>query len=203
MTFRTARRGAGPAAILLALAVAAVSAPTPAQQQEPEPATTFRWSAEVPGMGTLVIDLAPGWDPESTHESEAIADWRATTRSRCEMSVHVVASPLPDPGFNGPAALLEFVRRQAEVLLPDAIEARYTLRPLRGSDAGGYYFTLRERAPRHPKQAYITQGAIGLANLRAEFTLRSPAPDLDDIDKALKSLAAARLDQPAAPGGTP
>ena len=119
------------------------------------------------------------------------------------MAVRVVGSPLPDPAFNGPTALLDLVRRYAEALLPEAIEGRYTLLPLRGVEAGGYYFTLRERAPRRPKQAYVTQGAIGLANLRAEFTMRGPAPDLDDIDRALKSFAAARIDRPAASGGTP
>src|SRR5262245_34401613 len=134
MNSRTARRAAGPASILLALALAPVSAPPRAQEQEPEPAATFRWSVEVPGTGTLVIDLAAGWDPESSRAGEAIADWRASTRSHCEMTVRVVGSPLPDPAFNGPAALLDLVRREADAFLPDAIEGRYTLLPLRGSE---------------------------------------------------------------------
>jgi hypothetical protein len=199
MNSRTARMMTGPAAVLLALGMVAVSPPLRAQ----EPPTSFRWSLEVPGTGTLIIDLAPGWTPNSPQGGDGLADWRATTRSRCEMTVRIVASPLPDPAFNGPTALHDFVRRQAEALLPEAIEARYTLLELRGPEAGGYYFALRERAPRRKRHAYVTQGAVGLGNLRAEFTLRSPAPDLAEIQKALKALAAARLDRQAAEGGTP
>jgi hypothetical protein len=198
MNHRTARRGAGPAAIVMALTVAAVSLPARAK----EPASTFRWSVEVPGTGTLVIDLAPGWEPESTQRGDGLADWRASTRSHCEMTVRVVGSPLPDPAFNGPSALHDLVRNQAEALLPEAIEGRYDIQALRGPEAGGYYFALRERSPRR-KQAYVTQGAVGLGNLRAEFTMRSPAPDLEEINQALKSLAAARLDREAVSGGKP
>jgi len=199
MSDRTVWMKAGPAAVLLTLGMD-VAGPSARAQ---EPPTSYRWSLEVPGTGTLIIDLAPGWEPNSPQGGDGLADWRATTRNRCEMTIHIVASPLPDPAFNGPTALLDLVRRQAEAFLPEAIEARYTLVDLRGPEAGGYYFALRERAPRRRQPAYVTQGAIGLGNLRAEFTLRSPASGLAEIQDALKSLAAARLDRQAASGGSP
>jgi len=197
MTLRTARIMTGPVVVLLAFGAGMWSPPAPAQ----EPPAAYRWSLELPETGTLIVDLAPGWTPNSPQGGGGLADWRATTRSRCEMTVHIVASPLPDPAFNGPTALRDFVRQQAEALLPEAIEARYTLVELRGHEAGGYYFALRERAPRRKNAAYITQGAIGLSNLRIEFMFRGPAPDLPEIQKALKALAAARLDRHAADGG--
>jgi hypothetical protein len=195
---RTARLAPGPAAPLLTLVMLMVSSPAPAQG----PATSYRWSLDVPATGTLIIDLPPGWEPDSPQGGDGLADWQATTRSRCVMFVHVVGSQAPDPAFNGPAALEEFVRRKAEAFLPDAIEGRYTIVPLRGAEAGGYYFALRERVPRRRETAYLTQGAVGLGNLRAEFTVRSPAPDLADVQKALKALAAARFDRLAIEGGT-
>jgi len=155
---------AGPVILMLTVGAAMWDPPARAQQ----PPVSFRWSVDVPESGTLIIDLAPGWTPSSPQGGDGLADWRATTRSRCEMTIHVVASPAPDPDFNGPTALRDFVRREAEAALPDAIESRYTLMELRGHEAGGYYFALRERAPRHKQAAYFAKGAIGLGNLRAE-----------------------------------
>ena len=199
MTNRTVRTMTGPVAVILALGMWMGIPPARAQ----ETPTSFRWTLEVPETGTLIIDLAPGWTPRSPQGGDGLADWRATTGSRCEMNVHIVASPVPDPAFNGPTALRDFVRQRAEALLPEAIEARYTLVELRGHEAGGCYFALRARAPTRKQAAYTTQGAIGLGNLRVDFTLTSPAPDLPEIRKALLALAAARLDRHEAEGGSP
>lgn len=199
MNGRTGPVITGLLAALLALG-AGIGSPSARAQ---EPPASFRWSVEVPETGTLIVDLAPGWTPHSPQGGKGLADWRATTESRCELVVHVVASPVPDPAFNGPTALRELVRLQGEALLPEMIEARCTLVELRGHEAGGYYFALRERAPRRKQAAYVTQGALGLGNLRLEFTVTSPAPDLPEIHKALAALAAARLDRHEAAGGNP
>jgi hypothetical protein len=185
--------------ILLALLAALAIGTAPAQDL----AENGPWTVEVPGTGILVIEPPQGWDASSPQTSDFLVEWRATTKSRCEMVIRVTASPEVDPAFNGPDALEAYVRGQAEAFLPQAIESRYTLRSLRGPSAAGFYFGLRDRAPRRKQQVYVVRGTLGLENLRVEFNLTSPVPDPPEIQRALARIAASRIVPPAAEGETP
>jgi hypothetical protein len=195
-------RGARLPALVLAAAIPAAAILTgPAGARETD--APVPWTVEVPEVGTLVVGRAAGWEAAVPEGTGGVATWRGTTKNRCEMIIHVTASPFPDRAFNGPGALRALVGRQAEAFLPQAIESRYTLQEIRGRDARGFYFVLRDRAPRRKQAAYVTRGAVGLGVFLIEFTLTGPTPDPPEVRDALGGLAASRIDPPVGEGGTP
>src|SRR6185436_12412104 len=135
--------------------------PPPAAAQE---GTTVR-SVQIPGFGALRFSAPTAWRIGPVEATEAPADGGdgAATRgasfqvtpdgdSHSEMTVSFSWSEMPDPAFNGPAALRALVERMGRAALDESIEAHYILHEMRSPHGGGYWFTLRARAPRKKSQ---------------------------------------------------
>ena len=179
--------------------------PPPAAAQE---GTTLR-SVEIPGYGTLRFPAPTTWHIGAVQVTEPPADGAIAREasfqvtpdgdSRSEMSVSFSWSELPDPAFNGPAALRALVERMGRAALDESIESRYTLREMRSGSGGGYWFTLRARAPRKKSQAYLTSGAFGFGNALMRFTFLAPQPELPVAAAAIDLITGARIDGEPAP----
>jgi hypothetical protein len=182
--------------------------PPPVAAQE---GTTLR-SVAIPGFGTLRFPAPTDWRSGSVKTVEAPADGtdgaieRAVSfqvtpdgDSHAEMNVSFSWSEMPDPAFNGPAALRALVERMGRAALDESIEAHCTLHEMRSPRGGGYWFTLRARAPRKKSQAYLTSGAFGLGNALLRFTFLAPQPDLPEAAEAIALITGARIDDEPSP----
>jgi hypothetical protein len=171
-------------------------------------------AVDIPGFGALHLPVPEDWDVGSATSvdpgaaTEGVPEGAPRSASfavspdgpaHCEMNVSFSWTDMPDPAFNGPAALRALVDRMARAALEDSIESRYALREMRSPRGGGYYFTLRARAPRKKSQAYLTSGAFGLGNGLLRFTLLSPQPDPPEAVEAIHLIAGARIDDEPAP----
>lgn len=172
-------------------------------------------SVEIPGFGTMRFPAPASWAIGRVEEAEPGSDGaegtdgdggRAVsfrvlpeTPARAEMTVSFSWEDLPNPAFNGPAALRALVDRMARAALDASIESRYVLRELRSPRGGGYAFSLRARAPRKKSQAYLTSGVFGLGNALVRFTFLAPQPDLPEMEQAINLIAGVRIDDEPAP----
>ena len=208
---RTRRRFAQLAACAVAL-LGPFAPPLPAQEE----ATTTLRSVAIPGFGTVRVPAPPDWTIGTAKVAVPPADGTDGARGRsasfpvvpdgpvrCEMSVNFSWLDLPDPAFNGPAALRALVERMANAALDASIESRYTLHEMRSPRGGGYWFSLRARSPRKKSQAYLTSGAFGVGNALLRFTFHAPQPGLPEAAEAINLITGARIDDEPAPAPRP
>ena len=175
---------------LVALALGALAATPGSTADEPETSTV--WSYAVPGHGPLQLDLPADWDEMARDDASHSIRFRSIGGERCEMVLAVAWSPTPDPGFNGPDAVRAVVERQGADLLDQIAESHVGLRELRGPQSGGYYFQVRDRAPKKRWAVVITRGAIGVGDLLVRFTVLTPQPKVARIRQALNMIAGSR-----------
>ena len=165
-------------------------------------ATTL-WSYLVPGQGAVEMDLPSTWMEVVRDEESGIVRFRPSDGVKAELTLNVTWSLAPDPDFNGPSRLRSLVEAGASGFLDQAVESRYTIRELRGPHSGGYYWVLRDRAPRKKWAAYVTRGMVGVGTILLDFTLVTPQPDMPEIRQALKMIAGSRLAEPEPEPPTP
>lgn len=183
---------------VIGLAVLAGTAGSgPARAAEVERITV--WSYAVPGQGALEMDVPSSWTEVRRDEKAGEVRFRPRDGAAAELTLVVSWSEAPDPAFNGPSRLQSLVDEAALAFLDQAVESRYAIRELRGPQAGGYYWTLRDRMPKKRRwAAYVTRGMVGAGTVRLDFTLLTPQSDLPEIRQALKMLAGVRQAQPGA-----
>ena len=217
------RRSAPTAPLLAAIALlalpcaarpaAAQSAGAQAAAATPEESVVMR-SVEIPGFGTLRFPAPPTWTIGRVGESAPETDGAEGTEggaravsfrvlpdtpAHAELNVSFSWEDMPNPAFNGPAALRALVDRMARAALDASIESRYVLRELRSPRGGGYAFSLRARTPRKKSQAYLTSGVFGLGNALVRFSFLAPQPDLPEAAQAINLIAGVRIDDEPAP----
>lgn len=205
--FRTRRRPAP----LAACAVALLGLLAPPLRAQEEATITLR-SVPIPGFGTVRVPAPADWDIGTVKVAESPADGTDGVKARsasfpvvpdgparCEMSVNFSWLDLPDPDFNGPAALRALVDRMARAALEASIESRYTLHEMRSPRGGGYWFSLRARSPRRKSQAYLTSGAFGVGNALLRFTFHAPQPGLPEAAEAINLITGASIDDEPVP----
>jgi len=161
----------------------------PARAAEGE---VVEWLYPIDRHGPLLMDLPDVWQETESDDDAHIVTFRPTDYSKCEVTLEVGWSATPDPGFNEPGALRAWVEGQGEELLDQSVESRVTLHELRGPQSGGFYFTLRDRAPRRKWAVFVTRGAIGVGDLRIRFTILAPQASTPPWRQALKMIAGGR-----------
>lgn len=183
------------AALALAVAIpigAALQAPVRAAQPPP----TTPWSFKVPGQGPVLLDLSSDWVEVSRDKKHGKVRFRPRYGVKADLTLNISWNPVADATFNGTSTLRERVEATALDFLDQAVESRYTIRELGGPEAGGYYWTLRERMPKKPSGAYVMRGMIGAGTTLLEFTMVTGQPDMPEIRQALKMIAGARQGEP-------
>jgi hypothetical protein len=177
----------------LLLAVAALG---PSGGAEGE--TTALWRYPVSGQGDVQMDLPSSWKEAGRDEKAGVVRFRPGGGVKAELTLAVSWSGTADPDFSGSSRLQDQVFKRGQEFLDQAVEARVTLRELRGPQAAGYYWTLRDRAPGKKWALYVTRGMVGAGRALLDFTLVTSRSDPPEIRQALKMLAGARQGEPAA-----
>jgi hypothetical protein len=156
---------------------------------------------------TVEIDVPPGWEVIEPAEAGDVTRFAPVDGSHCDVRVEFALASGARPPIAGDDALRALVDAEAQDFLDHAVESRYTLRELHGPVAAGYYFMLRDRAPRRKGAVFLNRGALLAQNAVVRFSIETSKPDLPAIRQALKMLAGsrARVAAPPPPGsaGTP
>ena len=179
-------------------------APPRAQAIDPEPA--IRWQHPVSDEVTVEIDVPPGWEVIEPAEAGGVTRFAPVDGPHCDVRVEFALASGARPPIAGDDALRALVDAEAQDFLDHAVESRYTLRELHGPVAAGYYFMLRDRAPRRKGAVFLNRGALLAQNAVVRFSIETPKPDLPAIRQALKMLAGSRARVAAPPPestGTP
>ena len=187
--------------ILIGLVAAAGLVPggealRPARAAEGE---VTEWRYPIDRHGPLLFELPDALQEMERDDTARTVLFRPTDWAKFEMSLEVGWSETPDPGFNEPAMLRAWVQWQGEERLDQSVESRVTLHELRGPQAGGFYFTLRDRAPRKKWETFVTRGSVGVGDLRLRFTILTPQASTPPLRQALKMLAGSRQGEPPPP----
>ena len=167
-----------------------------AQTADPEP--TIRWQRAIGDAATIEIDLPTGWEAIEPAAAGGPTRFRPIDGTPCDVRVEFAPAAIATPPGASADALRALVDGEAQDFLDQAVESRYTLRELRGPEAAGFYFTLRDRAPRRKEAVFLNRGALLVKEAVVRFTIETPKPDLPAIRQALKMLAGSRVRSTAA-----
>jgi|KBSSwiStaDraftv2_1062776.scaffolds.fasta_scaffold181776_2 hypothetical protein len=171
-----------------ALAQAQAAAPA---IREPEPA--IRWQHVLSPQATVEVDVPAGWEVVEPAEAGGPTRFIPVDGTHCDVVVDFGLATDTQPTIGSTEALRALVDAEARDFLDQAVESRYTLRELRGPETAGYYYALRDRAPRKKGAAFLQNGALLLRTAVIRFRIETPKPDLPAIRQALKMLAGSRL----------
>jgi hypothetical protein len=182
---------AGAISVLFASAGLA-QAPVPAPAvREPEPA--IRWEHILSPQATVEVDVPAGWEVVEPAGPGRPTRFIPVDGTHCDVLVDFGLATDTEPPIGSTEALRAFVEAEAADFLDQAVESRYTLRELRGPETAGYYYALRDRAPRRKGAVFLQNGALLLRTAVIRFRIETPKPDLPAIRQALKMLAGSRL----------
>jgi len=91
-------------------------------------------------------------------------------------------------GFNSPEKIKPLIEQQGKKLLAGAVEKELTVKELRGTSGTGYYYSFTDKAPKAGEYTFMTQGAVGIADLLISFTILTNMKDSPAEKDALDAL---------------
>ncbi len=108
----------------------------------------------------------------------------------------ILVTPIWPARDDGPKPTLEAIRAAvrvaAEAAKSQAVEQEIAVRDLSGPETFGAYFSVTDRAPNPGEYKYMTQGMLGLADLRVTFTILTNDGQERVAPQALDMLKGAR-----------
>lgn len=145
--------------------------------------------------GAIVLAVPDGWREEVRRPRPDLPPTIVYFSSPLE-AFRVLITPLwpknPDAPKPPVDAVRESVRQAADSVKSQAVETSIKIEELKGSQAHGFYFSVTDRAPKPGEYKYMTQGVMGLADLRVTFTILTNDGGESAVLKALDMLQGAR-----------
>lgn len=148
----------------------------------------------LPGRDDLVIDLPAAWRAQVRRPypelppSVAISGPDAT-------ALQMILTPIW-PAGSARATTADELRAQVQAgaaqAKPRAVEAELPLRNLDASGKTGYYFSATDRAPGPGGYKHLTQGVLGMNELRVTFTVLANGQPQEPTAQALELLRSMR-----------
>jgi hypothetical protein len=175
-------------AVAVCLLVAATS-PSRAQEQEP----AIRWEHSLGPQTTVQVDVPQGWEVIAPVDEGDSTRFVPLDGTHCDVIVDFSLAADARPPIAGAEALRALVDAEARDVLDQAVESHYTLRELRGPESAGWFYALRDRAPRKKGALFLQRGALLVRGAILRFRIETPKPDLPAIRQALKMLAGSRF----------
>ena len=161
----------------------------------------------IAGRPDLVLDLPEGWRYQLTRSgADATQSLLLESPKAGDFRVQIVASASA-PGTKPPTAtaiaaeLRHRVQAEADAEAPKASEPKLSLFDLDASGKSGYFFSATEKSPGAEGYENLTQGALGLDELRIDFTIWSHGDPKAATDAALQMLRSVRRAPAATVGG--
>ena len=149
----------------------------------------------LPGRDDLVIDLPAQWRAQVRRPhaelppSVAISGPDAT-------ALQMILTPIWPAGSSSRAPTADELRAQvqsgATQAKSRAVEAELPLKDLGASGKTGYYFSATDRAPEPGGYKYLTQGVLGMNELRVAFTVLANGQSQEPTAQALELLRSLR-----------
>jgi hypothetical protein len=189
-------------AALRAAAVAAVLGlgVLPAAAQAGDDNAPTPWIYPLPDGSALTLQIPPDWAERSSSGTPGQVHFSGG--SHCEVQVAITLVAGSDPPLDNSDAVRALVDADARDYIDRAVEGHYTLRELRGPEAAGWYFALRQRQPERKGSPFVSRGAVHVGGAVLRFSVETPKPDQPEVRQALKMLAEAK-EMRAAPARVP
>jgi hypothetical protein len=194
-------RVSAPLRVAVLVAAAILMARLPAAAQAGDDSGQAPWIYPLADGSALTIQVPSGWDERTSAGAPGQVHFSAGG-SRCEVQIAIRLVTGSDPPLDDPDAVRALVDADARDYLDRAVEGHYNLRELRGPEAVGWYFALRQREPAHKGSAFVNRGAVKVGTVVLSFSIETPKPDLPEVRQALKMLAESR-EMKAAPARVP
>ena len=142
----------------------------------------------------LVLDIPEGWRGE-VHRPRAELPPTVAISGPDAASLQILVTPIWPMG-NAQAPTAQDIRRlvqgAADTIRPRAIEPELKLIDLGATGKVGYYFSATDRAPEPGGFKHLTQGAMGMGELRLTFTILINGEPAEPVAQALALLRSMR-----------
>lgn len=149
-------------------------------------------AVSLPGHGSLAISLPVDWAATVRRPRDDLPPTVVVT-ARSPDTFQMLITPIWPMGSGKPPRLGEIqslVEGAAARVEPESVERKLALRPLKGVEATGYYFSATDPAPGPNGYKYMTQGALMLKELRITFTILINGEPAKPTRQALEMLKA-------------
>ena len=160
------------------------------------PALAEELRVPLPGRDDLVIDLPAQWRAQVRRPHAALPPSVAISGPDAN-ALQMILTPIWPAGSAPKAPTADELRAQVQAgaaqAKPRAVEAELPLKDLGTSGKTGYYFSATDRAPEPGGYKYLTQGVLGMNELRVAFTvLANGQPQEPTTAQALELLRSMR-----------
>lgn len=142
----------------------------------------------------LVMDLPAGWRGQFRRPRPDLPPTISITAPNAGSFQMLVTPMWPMGSAMAPTAaeLREVVSGAAEKARSQAIEPELKIMELAAPGKSGYYFSATDRQPEPGGYKYLTQGALGLNELRVTFTILVNGEPAEPTNMALELLRSMR-----------
>lgn len=148
--------------------------------------------------GAILLTVPEGWREEVRRPDPNLPP-TIIYSSLTGASFQVLVTPIwpfsPDIPQPSEDELRENVRSAGESVRPQAVETEIKIEEFRGSETFAWYFSVTDRAPQAGAYRYMTQGIMGLADLRVTFTMLTNDGSETIVPRALDMLKGARRER--------
>ena len=145
--------------------------------------------------GAIIFVVPDGWREEVRSSGPSLPPTIVYSASS-GAAFQVLVTPIwpfkpniPKPSVEG---VRESARRAADSVKSQAVESEIKIEELKGREAFGSYFSVTDRAPKPGEYKYMTQGMLGLADLRVTFTILTNDEKDTIVPRALDMLKGAK-----------
>lgn len=156
----------------------------------------------------MVLTIPDGW-VDQVRQPDPRLPPTISIRPAAGPPFEILVTPIWPPRDDGPKPTLEAIRAAvriaAEAAKSQAVEREIAVRNLSGPETFGAYFSVTDRAPKPGEYKYLTQGMLGLADLRVTFTIltndgqeKVALQALDMLEGARRETGEKRVQSPTA-----
>lgn len=156
----------------------------------------------VPSSGLLKLDVPQSWShevrlpPELLYLMPTIA-FKPELDDSFSVKITVFWNLRREEDFNSQEKLRHRIEQRGKDVLPGSEETVLTLQELHGISSVGYFFTVTDKAltdktPEYGEYKYVTQGGLGVGDLRLIFTILTNTKDSEALTDALEMLKNAK-----------
>lgn len=142
----------------------------------------------LPGHGSITLDVPESWQDAIRHPPRNLPPTFVFSPPAGN-GFSILFTPIWPPAGKAPSNSPEKIRAMQEQLggklLAGSVEKELAVKELRGPSAAGCYYSLTDRAPKPGEWTYMTQGAVGVVDLLAGFTILTNAKNSPDEKAAL------------------
>jgi hypothetical protein len=158
------------------------------------PALAAELRVPLPGHDDLVMDLPDGWHGQIQRPRAELPPTVAIAGTDAAALQLLVTPIWPVGNGQAPTAndIRAMVQHAADQIRPRAVEPELRLNDLGATGKVGYHFSATDRAPEPGGFKHLTQGAVGMGELRVTFTILANGEPAEPTAQALALLRSMR-----------